>query len=118
MLSLSFYTVIIPSGGNLSPLLDIQDNPICGIAIPSTLSGGLIRIHGTFDGGTTWFPLRTMDGSPIQAVINAAVADLAVLDPYEVLSARQIRLQTVNSDGSTANQGSNQTITVITRTVN
>jgi len=96
---LYFDPMTILSGGN-TPLkgLDLGNHTLNGIQVPAGMTGTALAILGSID-GENYFPLRTVDGNPVQIVLDGTAA-MYVLSPLDTSCVRYVNIQSNDTEAA------------------
>jgi hypothetical protein len=112
--------VVVANTASLSAAADLQFRTLVGIQCPAVLTANTLRVgfEGSND-NSTFVPIYTAsDGSRVLAVVTIARADGIPLDPANFRGWRYIKLQMLQSDGTTAvAQGAARTFQVLSMLV-
>ena len=106
-------TASITSGQSLSASVDIKDQPIVAIQMPSTWTTANLTFQGSSD-GTNFFNVYNMEGD--EFTVTVATSRYVVLNPFEFQWARFIKIRSGTS-GTPVSQGADRTIVIVTRKV-
>lgn len=110
---LSRLPVTIPNGESLTDVINLRDQPVVAIQMPSAWTTADLTFQGSND-GTNFFDVYTLDGD--EYTVAAAASRYIVLSPFEFQWARYIKIRSGTS-ASPVNQGATRTLVVVTRRV-
>ena len=106
-------TATISSGQSLSASIDIKDQPIVAIQMPSTWTAANLTFQGSSD-GTNFFTVYNMEGD--EFTVTVAASRYVVLSPFEFQWARYIKIRSGTS-GAPVNQAGDRTLVIVTRRI-
>ena len=106
-------TASITSGQSLSASVDIKDQPIVAIQMPSTWTTANLTFQGSSD-GTNFFNVYNMEGD--EFTVTVAASRYVVLSPFEFQWARYIKIRSGTS-GAPVNQAGDRTLVIVTRRI-
>lgn len=106
-------TATIASGGSLSGAIDLGNNVLCAIIMPSSWNTANITMQASAD-GTNYFNVYDKDGT--EYTIVAAASRYIVVPVTQVAPIRYIKLRSGTS-GTAVTQSNSRAITVVMRPV-
>jgi hypothetical protein len=111
--ALSSRTASIASSGSLSGAVNIGDEPIIAIIMPSAWTSANLTLQASID-GATYYSVYNMDGD--EYTITASASRYIVFSPHEFQWARYVKLRSGTAD-TPVSQDAARSITIITRRI-
>jgi len=101
-----YLTATIASSGTTSDEIDLSDSTLCGIIIPSAITGATMTVTASPTSGGT-FSTVYKDGADLSFTI--AASKYVVMQPADFAGCKYIKLVSASSEGA------ERSITVVTR---
>lgn len=124
--SLSTVSVAIANGASLSAAGSVDTLAVVGLVLPSAWTAAGIAFTVSYDGGSTYVPLKVVDKSSapagldtleiLAADVPTATSVLIALDPNDFLGVTHVKVQSQTA-GTPVNQGAARTLLLVVRNI-
>ena len=106
----------IAAGQSLSAQVNIGNKSLVGIVVPTNWTTAGISLQASPDGGTTWFEVTTVAGTPyaIGSVTGGTLAYYVAIDPTTLRGALALKIRS-GTLASPVPQTNTVTLTLVTR---
>lgn len=111
---LGMKTAAIANNASLSGAVDLQDNPLVAVLIPSAWTTADITFQASVD-GTNYYNVYNMSGDEYTITVGGT-SRLIVLSPLEFQWARYVKIRS-GTAGTPVAQGGARTLTVVVRRI-
>ena len=97
---LYFDPITIPAGSDTTTTgLDLGNHTLNGVLVPAGMTGSSIAILGSIN-AVDYFPLRNLDGNPVQIVLSDSNAAMYVLSPLDTSCVKYVKLQSDSTEAA------------------
>ncbi len=96
---LYFDPLTIKSGTDTTQVgIDLGNHTLNGVLVPDGMDGTSLAVLGSIN-GTDYFPLKNIDGNPVQIVIDST-ATMYVLSPLDTSCVRYVKFKSDSTESA------------------